>query len=97
MNRATILGLIALLPACSGQDSDYYPYRMDGMDVWVYTEQSGDQYAGFIAGGYFDREETARQCGLRAADFASVMPGNPSWSYVCCTVTDDSRCVTKVR
>ncbi len=85
------------LTGCSGQDSDYYPYNMKGLGVWV-TNNDNDSslYAGFIDGNYLHREDAAAACGALAYTFANSNHIE-NFGYVCCTVTDDSDCVTKVR
>jgi len=86
-----------LLLGCSGQDSDYIPYAMTGLDVWVYDASSAKNYfGGRIEASYFSREEALSECGARASSVAQTNRLY-DWSYVCCTVTSSSDCVKKVR
>ena len=82
---------------CSGHDDQYYPYTMTGLRAFVYDNRTGKEYfAGEIGGNYLQREKTAAQCGYAASSTANFN-NLRDWSYVCCTVTPSSSCMTKVR
>jgi hypothetical protein len=88
---------VSVLAACTGHDSEYYPYQMTGLDVWVYDPSTGKNFfGGRVEANYFDREAGTRQCGAYAYSTAEQNKLR-NWSYVCCTVTSSSDCVTKVR
>lgn len=96
--KKLLIGLSAFfIISCSGQDSDYYPYNMQGLGVWVSNNDNGSSlYAGFVDGNYIHRDEAAAACGSLAYSFAKSNHIE-NFGYVCCTVTSDSDCVTKVR
>lgn len=86
----------ATLAGCSAQDSDYIPYTLSGMQAVVYLQRSGQTRIGPpISGNYFSRDSMLAACQASASDLAPTT-GEP-WSYVCCTMTSSSSCVTKVR
>lgn len=93
-----VVVVVLILFSCSdGQDGDYFPYRMKGLDVYVYDNLEGkEHFAGHIKARYWDRKEALATC----ADYAEVTARSnqlKDWGYVCCTVTSSSSCVTKVR
>lgn len=97
--RRWSLGVLAasLVLGCSGQDSDYFPYLMTGLDVWVYDNRTSKSlFGGRIEASYFSREKALSECGVRASSVARATQLQ-NWRYVCCTVTSSSDCVTKVR
>ena len=50
-----ILGLLFMV-GCSGHDSDFVPYNLKGMDVWVYdNNNSSEIYGGRVEGNYFKK------------------------------------------
>jgi hypothetical protein len=86
------------LTSCSGHDSDYVPYGLEGMNAYVYDENDKEHFAGYAEGGYFDREDVLDQCQRNAQWKAQELHlDDREWSYICCTVTADSSCATKVR
>ena len=94
---AIALTVTLLLASCAGHDDDYFPYRMKGLDVWVYDSTAEkDIYAGFVEASYRSRAEGLAACASQAADVAAANRLT-RWSHVCCTVTDESQCATKVR
>ena len=94
---AAVLTVSALLCACSGSDSDYFPYGMKGLNVWVYNNGTNEEYfGGFVEGSYFSRNEALSNCASRAGATAQQHYLR-DWSYICCTVTSSSNCMTKVR
>ena len=85
------------LCSCSGEDDEHFPYRMKGLDVWVYdTATDKELYAGFTEASYSDRKRGLDSCAFLASAAASSWHLK-DWSYVCCTVTSNSKCETKVR
>lgn len=95
MRFAAGLVTCCLLSACSDYDKDYVPYKVKGFATWV---SAGDQtwYAGTAQASYSDRQSGLSMCQQYAVDLARSK-NLQKWGYVCCTVTDDSSCVTKVR
>lgn len=92
-----LAALLILLGGCDGYDSDYYPYAMKGLNAFVYDNATDKEYfAGFVEATYFSRSEGASKCAGLASATASANHLR-AWSYVCCTVTSSSSCVTKVR
>jgi hypothetical protein len=88
---------VALLASCSGHDEDYFPYRMKGLDVWLYDPTTETEiYAGFVEAGYTSRQEGLAGCASTASSAAAAR-NLREWSHVCCTVTSESKCATKVR
>lgn len=93
----TILGFLAILTACNSHDSDYIPYAIKAMDVWVYDiEKDKNYYGGRVKTNYFSSDSALSKCASNAHATANQYHLN-DWSYVCCTVTPWSECVTKVR
>ena len=82
---------------CDGHDSDYFPYTMKGLNVHVHDNNSRkDYFAGFVEASYLSRQKALSECASRASSTANFNKLR-DWSYVCCTVTSSSSCVTKVR
>lgn len=95
---AALILVLASLLACSGHDSDYIPYDLKGMNSYVYDGAGREHFAGYSEGNYFDREDVLRACGDNARSKAHQLGIiADDWGYVCCTVTADSSCATKVR
>ena len=89
--------IVVLFTACKGYDSDFIPYLMKGLDVWVYDDNTDREfYAGQVKANYWNRKEALSSCNTYAHSLAREK-GLRNWSYVCCTVTSSSNCVTKVR
>ncbi|MSQ58803.1 MAG: hypothetical protein EXR36_03945 [Betaproteobacteria bacterium] len=64
----TYAGIVFSVAGCDGLDSDFYPYRMNGLNAYAYNLDSGESFfAGFIEANYFKREAALVQC----ADAAS--------------------------
>lgn len=82
---------------CFGDDKDYVPFNLKGMDAWVYNNENDKEfYGGRAEGNYFQKEDVLSQCGSLA--YATAKANHiEDWSYVCCTVTSKSDCMTKVR
>lgn len=94
---AVLLAILALMSSCDSYDSDYFPYGMNGLNVWVYNNTAGQEYfGGFVEGSYVSRREAVSSCATRAKATAQVHHLQ-DWSYICCTVTSSSSCMTKVR
>lgn len=89
--------ILVLLQGCGGDDSDYYPRAMKGLEVWVVDRPTDKQFfGGYIEANYFSREDAAASC-AQAAYLVAETNHLKDWGYVCCTVTSSSRCETKVR
>lgn len=92
-----LVAVVLSLAACNTQDREYYPYAMTGLNALVYDNKTGKEYlAGSIEANYASRNAGTSQCGALASATASANHLD-DWSYVCCTVTSSSNCVTKVR
>jgi uncharacterized lipoprotein YmbA len=98
MPRSTTSIVIAIcLEGCGAHDSDYYPYMLTGMASYVHDSASGkDLYAGHVETNYLGRVEATARCRDMATSLARANRLE-RWGYVCCTVTSDSGCATKVR
>lgn len=96
MRRSIVLCL--LLVGCDGHDSDYIPYSLKGMDVWVYDEDKDQShFAGRVDASYFSGGKARRECHDLAIYYTRANPQIRRWGWVCCTVTSSSSCYTKVR
>lgn len=99
-NFVTVLLLCAVctgITGCDGHDSEYFPYTMKGLNVYVFDNNGRKEYfGGFVEGNYLSRQKSLSECAARASSTASVNKLR-DWSYVCCTVTSSSSCATKVR
>lgn len=98
-HRLAVLVAVALplLTSCSSHDDDFFPYRMKGLDVWLYDSAAEqDIYAGYVEANYASREAGLAACAATAASAAAARDLR-EWSHVCCTVTSESKCATKVR
>ena len=98
-HNAVAISLLSavLLAACSDTDDDFYPYKMTGLNSWVYDSATEQSYlAGFTPSTYKTRESALQAC-ASLAESAAVARHIEEWSYVCCTVTEESQCATKVR
>ncbi len=91
-----LIGL-STLSGCDSYDSDYIPYGLKGLDVWVYDNATDKEYyGGRVEASYFSKDSAISEC----ADLAYATANHShlqDWGYVCCTVTSSSDCVTKVR
>jgi len=88
---------VILLSACDSYDSDFFPYAVKGLRVFVYDNNTRREFfGGQIEASYFSRQKALSECASRAQATASFN-NLREWSYVCCTVTSSSDCATKVR
>jgi len=86
-----------VLAGCSGLDSDYIPYRLSGLDAWLWDSDRGRSiYAGRVETNYFKREKALVECRDKAVIMARHLRLE-RWGYVCCTITSSTDCETKVR
>ena len=89
--------LTALVGGCELEDSDYYPYFLKALDVWVNDHNTQrNVFAGRVETTYFDRKDATVRCRALAVDAARAN-NLKQWGYVCCTVTSSTDCATKVR
>ena len=92
-----IVPFVCLAAGCNSHDDNYIPYRLKAMDAWVYDNRTDtNHYAGRATANYLSRDKGLSQCQSLAFSVASQM-NLQDWGYVCCTVTSESDCVTKVR
>lgn len=88
---------VSLVLGCSGNDDEYFPYAMRGLNAYVYDMDADREiFIGFMEGRYWNREQALGQCQMAASSQAAAL-NLENWDYVCCTVTSDSQCVTKVK
>lgn len=89
--------LSALVAGCSDYDSDFIPFVLTGFDAWVYDDENDEEfYAGRSDASYFSRQQGLENC-HRAASGEARRRKLEDWSYMCCTVTQSSESVAKVR
>ena len=93
-----LVGLSAgCVPNCARYDGNFIPYRLKGLDVYVYNDRTNrEYYAGHVEASYFSRDSALSQCSASAYSLARERDLE-DWSYIWCTVTASSDCVTKVR
>lgn len=78
-------------------DSDLFPYKMIGLNSMVTNNDTEQEFiAGFTAANYKARKAGLSGCAAQAATAAAARHLK-DWSYMCCTVTEKSQCVTTVR
>jgi len=94
---AIIFCLASVVASCSGVDDEFFPYRMKGLNAWVYDLATDESFlAGYTEAGYTSRREGLASCAAMAASAAAAR-NLSEWSHICCTVTSKSQCATKVR
>ena len=92
-----IAALFFLPIRCSPYDSDYVPYDMTGLTVWMSDGASDKTFlVGSVKAFYSERKEALEDCVSIAEDYA-LNHHIENWRYVCCTVTKKEPCMTKVR
>ena len=73
------------------------PFGLIAFDVYVHTSSTDKElFAGTIKVNYFSKHKGLKKALALADSYANAM-NLTDWSYVCCTVTASSNCVTKVR
>jgi hypothetical protein len=91
------LFIVLFGPESCLQDNDYFPYFLNGLEVWVHdNDRDNDFHGGRMDTNYFNRKAGLVACKARAVSTARDKHLR-EWSYVCCTVTSSSSCETKVR
>ena len=89
--------LLFTLSGCSSHDSDFIPYGIKALDVYVYDDETDKEfYAGRIKTNYFNAKNAMSEATALANSIAR-QNNLSDWSYVDCTVTGSSDCATKVR
>ena len=92
-----LLAYLIFASGCNTYDNDYIPFAIKGLDVWVYDNaEDKNFYGGRVKANYFSVDSALSNCQSFAYSVAKQHNLN-DWSYVCCTVTPWSDCVTKVR
>jgi hypothetical protein len=93
-----LLAVALTLGACSDVDDNYIPYDIIAFDVWVYGSDQTEYYGGQLETDYGDALSKLGNDVVYLARAAAREErlGN-DWTYIACTVTDESSCVTKVR
>ena len=85
------------LTACPEKDSRSIPYSIKALDVYVYNDDTDTEFfAGRVETDYSSIDEGLSNCSADAYALARDKHLQ-NWSYICCTITNDSSCVTKVR
>lgn len=78
-------------------DKNFIPYGLTGLNVYVYDNRTDKEFfAGEVKGRYFSRKKMLNEAQSMAYSLA-LDYNLQDWSYVCCTATSSSGCVTKVR
>lgn len=101
-SAAAITCVIVGLAACGGHDSDYIPYQLTSLDVYLYDADkapNADYYAGTISCSYSDRKEGlqhARSLAYSVARQKGFHTDGGGRYYIICCMTKDG-CATKVR
>ena len=89
--------MILIIPSCKPYDDNFIPYGLKGLDVYVYDNRTDKEfYAGRVEGNYLSKNKTIGEAQSLAYSFAQNK-NLRDWSYICCTVTSSSDCVTKIR
>ena len=92
-----LLVLLSAIAGCSEVDKDNFPYEMTGLSSWLYDSTTEQEYlAGFTPASYKNRQSALQSCAAKAS-IAAAARNLKEWSYVCCTVTEQTQCATKVR
>jgi hypothetical protein len=97
-----VLLLLVVAAGCkkTGNDADYIPYELTGMQVMFCADNhQADtcKMLGAVKGGYEERKKLMEECGKMARNEARSKNIDSGWGYVCCTMTDNTDCATKVR
>ncbi len=88
---------VASLTGCDARNNLDIPYFLKGLNVWVHNNKTDQNiHAGRIKARYWNRTESLHACRTAAKEKASKERLR-DWSYVCCTVTSSSDCLTKVQ
>lgn len=78
-------------------DDNFIPYGIKAFDVFVYNTKTDKEYfAGSIGTDYTNSQMSLSNAQSLAYDFAEAHHLK-NWDYLCCTVTNSSNCVTKVK
>ncbi|MBT6226783.1 MAG: hypothetical protein HOI47_09020 [Candidatus Scalindua sp.] len=81
----------------NSHDKNFIPYGLIGLNVYVYNNKTDKEFfVGEVTGKYRSRKNMLRDAQSMASAFALDYKLK-DWSYVCCTATSTSGCVTKVR
>lgn len=89
--------IAVLLTKSNIHDGNNIPYGLIAFDVYVLNKTSDKEFfAGTVKTNYFLKNKGLTKAITLADSYANAM-SLTDWSYVCCTVTTSSNCVTKVR
>ena len=92
-----LLFIVALLFKSNICDGNNMPFGLIAFDVYVKSSSTDKElFAGTIKANYFSKHKGLKKALALADSYANAM-NLTDWSYVCCTVTASSNCVTKVR
>jgi len=92
-----LIVLILVLYKDNACDKNFIPYGIRSFDVWVYNDDTDKEYyAGNVTTDYLNAQTKLNDAQLLAYDFAEAHHLK-NWNYLCCTVTNSSNCVTKIR
>lgn len=99
MRLLLALAAALILTACDSTDSDYIPYAIKGFDVFVYNDATNyEYYAGRVDASYSNADDKlSNDVVILAHSTARQNRLGQNWSYMACTVTSDSVCLTTVR
>jgi hypothetical protein len=98
LRYAGVAAATALI-GCDAHDTSYIPFALTAYDVHFYDKREGREfYVGRVSANYFTRNDGLAKANALAHDEARRRRLlSEEWSYVACTVTASSSCVTKVR
>jgi hypothetical protein len=92
-----LLFIVALLCKSNICDGNNMPFGLIAFDVYVNSSSTDKElFAGTIKVNYFSKHKGLKKALALADSYANAM-NLTDWSYVCCTVTASSNCVTKIR
>jgi hypothetical protein len=95
---ALLMGWLLLPRSCFHDvDEGFYPYKMTAIRASVFLAGGGFKDLEDIPATYDSRISAVSECQDAARDYARANQLDDGWSYVCCTITQDSSCKTKVR
>ena len=85
--------------ASNSGSNDHFPWETKALDAFVIDKSTGETFdAGRVSevGGPGPRKAATVECKGMASDEAKKRRIY-DWDYYCCTITDKSDCVTKVK
>lgn len=98
LGGAAVVAALLFIPRSWTQDADEqnYPYAMTGIRPTVFFAGNRSEDLGEITATYERRTSAVSECQDAASAYAKDKQLG-QWNYVCCTITPDSACKTKVK